>query len=144
MATIMQSQLKDVGIDVEIKVMEWGAYLTGMNAGEQSMFIIGWTCQSPDPDLAVYAPFHSSKKGAGGNYAFLSDPQIDDMIMKGRTMKDGADRKALYYALQKRIVEQAPWVFLMNGEQVVGAAKNVKGFKPSVFGYHYKAGVYFE
>ncbi|HOX30844.1 MAG TPA: ABC transporter substrate-binding protein [Spirochaetales bacterium] len=144
MATIMQSQLKEVGIEVEIKVMEWGAYLTGMNAGEHNMYIVGWTCQSPDPDLAVYAPFHSSKKGAGGNYAFFSNPKVDELIMKARTMKDGPERKKAYFDLQKLIIAEAPWVFLMNGEQVVGARKGVRGFKPSVFGFHYKANTYFE
>lgn len=136
MATIMQSELKEVGIDAKISVLEWGAYLTGLSEGKQDMFIIGWTCQTPDPDMAVYAPLHSSKAGAGGNYSFFSNPNVDQLIMKGRTMKDSDERKAVYTEIQKEVVAQAPWIFLSNGEQVVGASKSVKGFKPSPFGYH--------
>lgn len=144
MATIIQSQLKEVGITVDIKVMEWGAYLSGLSKGEQDMFILGWTCQSLDPDMAVYSPFISANKGPGGNYSFFTDAKSDELINKARTMKDGPERKQMYFAIQNRIVEQAPWVFLMNGEQVVGASKSVQGFKPSPFGYHPKANVYFK
>lgn len=144
MATIMQSQLKEVGIDVEIKVLEWGAYLDGLAKAQQDMFIVGWTCQTPDPDMAVYAPFHSSKMGSGGNYAYFNDPKADELIMKGRTMKDSDERKTVYEQLQKEIVEQAPWIFLSNGEQVVGASKSVKGFVPSAFGYHVLYNVNFQ
>lgn len=144
MATIMQSQLKEIGIDVEIKVLEWGAYLDGLSKGEQDMFMIGWTCQTPDPDLAVYAPLHSSKAGSGGNYSFFKNDAVDKLIMDGRVMKNSAEREAVYKEIQKVVKEQAPWVFLSNGEQVVGASKNVKGFTPSPFGYHVLYNVKFE
>lgn len=144
MATIMQSQLKEVGIDVEIKVLEWGAYLDGLSKGEQDMFMIGWTCQTPDPDLAVYAPLHSSKVGPGGNYSFFKDAKADELIMKGRVMKNSPEREAVYKELQQEVKAQSPWVFLLNGEQVVGASKSVKGFVPSPFGYHVLYNVSFE
>ncbi|KGK86730.1 ABC transporter substrate-binding protein [Clostridium sp. HMP27] len=144
MATIMQSQLKEVGIEAEIKILEWGAYLDGLSKGEHDMFIIGWTCQTPDPDLAVYAPLHSSKAGTGGNYSFFKNAKVDELIMKGRVMKDSPEREAVYKEIQKEVKAQAPWVFLSNGEQVVGTSKNVKGFVASPFGYHILYNVSFQ
>ncbi|MBM7872205.1 peptide/nickel transport system substrate-binding protein [Clostridium pascui] len=144
MATIMQSQLKEVGIEAEIKILEWGAYLDGLSKGEHDMFIIGWTCQTPDPDLAVYAPLHSSKAGTGGNYSFFKNAKVDELIMKGRVMKDSPEREEVYKEIQKEVKDQAPWVFLSNGEQVVGTSKNVKGFVASPFGYHILYNVSFQ
>lgn len=144
MATIMQSQLKEVGITVQVKVLEWGAYLDGLTKGEEDMFIIGWSCQTNDPDMAVYAPLLSTMGGAGGNYSFFNDPKADELIKKGRSMKDSSEREQVYKDLQQEVVKQAPWVFLSNGEQVVGAKKNVKGFTPSPFGYHVLYNVYFQ
>ncbi|MBE6067977.1 MAG: glutathione ABC transporter substrate-binding protein [Clostridium lundense] len=144
MATIMQSQLKEVGIEAEIKILEWGAYLDGLSKGEHDMFIIGWTCQTPDPDLAVYAPLHSSKAGTGGNYSYFKNAKVDELIMKGRVMKDSPEREAVYKEIQKEVKAQAPWVFLSNGEQVVGTSKNVKGFVASPFGYHILYNVSFQ
>jgi peptide/nickel transport system substrate-binding protein len=136
MATIIQSELKDIGIDVQIKVLEWGAYLAGASKGEHDMFMIGWVSQTTDPDIAVNGPFLSTNKGAGSNYSFFNDPLADQLILKGKTMKDSDERKDVYYQLQKEIIAQAPWVLLYNGEQVVGANKSVKGFKPSPLGFH--------
>lgn len=144
MATIIQSQLKEVGIDVNIEVLEWGAYLNKLSEGKHDMFMIGWTCQTNDPDMAVYAPLHSSKKGAGGNYSFFNNAKVDELIMKGREMKDSDERQAVYYELQKTVKDEAPWIFLTNGEAVVGARKDVKGFEPSPIGYHVLYDVYFE
>lgn len=144
MATIMQSELKEIGIDAEIKVLEWAAYVNALGTGQHDMFILGWVCQTPDPDMAVYSPFLSTNKGAGGNYAYFSDSKLDSLITQGRSMADSDARKEVYYQIQQEIIDQAPWVFLNNGEQVVGTSKSVKGFKPSPFGYHVLYNVSFE
>ena len=136
MATIMQNQLKQVGIIVDIKVMEWGAYLDGTSKGEQEMYIIGWTSQINDPDMSLYAMFHSSKFGAGGNRPFYKNKQVDGLIEQGRQMIDSEARQTLYFDLQNMINADAPWIYLNVGEQVVGTKKMIKGFVPSPFGYH--------
>jgi peptide/nickel transport system substrate-binding protein len=144
MATIIQSELKEIGINLQIKVLEWGAYLDGASKGEEDMYMLGWTSQTPDPDIAVNGPFLSTNKGSGNNYSFFNDPVADKLILQGKTMKDSDARKQVYIQLQQEIVKQAPWVFLFNGEQVVGASKKVKGFTPSPLGYHILYNVSFE
>ena len=144
MATIMQNQLKQVGITAEIKVVEWGAYLEGTARGEQDMFIIGWTASGNDPDISLFAQFHSSKHGAGGNRAFYKNDKVDELLMKGRQMDDSDARKKIYFDLQDMIKADAPWIFLNNGEQVVGVRKNIAGFQPSPLGYHVLYNIKFE
>ncbi|WP_053955934.1 ABC transporter substrate-binding protein [Inediibacterium massiliense] len=134
-ATIMQSQLKEIGIDVEIKVLEWGALLEGLKNKQHDIVVVGWTCQTPDPDMAIYAPFHSTMKGKN-NFAFFGDPQIDELLEKGRLLEDSPEREKVYYDVQKLLREKAPWVVINNGEQVVGVRKGITGFAPSEYGYH--------
>lgn len=136
LATVIQSQLSEVGIQAEISVVEWGAYLSSLYKGESEMFMIGWGAQIPDPDSSLYAPFHSSMKGNGGNMAFFGDPRVDELLEKGRTMKDSPEREQVYFEIQKLIKEQAPWVFILNGEVVYGMNKNIEGFNPSPFGFN--------
>ncbi len=143
MATIIQSQLSEIGIDVEIKVLEWGAYLDGLKAKQHDMFIVGWVSTVPDPEFAVGGVFHSSMKGKM-NFSFFGDPKVDELIEKGKTLPDGADREAVYVELQKELNEKRPWVYLLNDEQICGMQKNVKGFRPSPRGYHELYNVYFE
>ena len=42
-ATIVQSQLEAVGIEVSVEIVEWGQYLEDTAAGKHDMFILGWT-----------------------------------------------------------------------------------------------------
>jgi len=144
MATIIQNELKQVGIIVDIKVMEWGAFLDGTNKGEQEMYMIGWNSQINDPDMSLYAMFHSSKFGAGGNRPFYKNSKVDGLIEQGRQMPDSEARQTLYYELQDMINADAPWIYLNAGEQVVGTKKTIKGFVPSPFGYHVLYNVSFD
>ena len=145
MATIIQSQLKEVGIDVQIDVLEWGALLDRADKREQDAIIVGWTCQTADPDMAVYAPFHTQSNGqVGNNYANFSNEEVDALLEQGRTMEDSDEREEVYKEIQQKIVEEAPWVFLNNGEVVVGAKANLAGFEPTSYGYHSLYNIYFE
>ena len=135
MATIIQAQLKKIGVDVKIQVLEWGAYLQGLKNNEHQLFIVGWTCQTPDPDMAVYPTFSGTQKGAN-NFAYFGDPEIDKLLEKARVTPDGPERKALYFQIQDMLKEQAPWVFLANKKQVYGMQNYLTGFQPSPFGYH--------
>jgi peptide/nickel transport system substrate-binding protein len=145
MATIIQSQLKEVGINVEIEVLEWGAILDKADRREQDAIMLGWTCQTPDPDMAVYAVFHTQQNGqVGNNYANFSNEEVDALMEKGRTTPDSDEREEIYKEIQATINEQTPWVYLNNGEVVVGAKANMTGFVPTAYGYHTLYNITFE
>ncbi len=143
MATIIQSQLEEIGIHVEIKVLEWGSYLENLKRGTHDMFLLGWPAAAPDPDFALTGVFHSSMAGAT-NFAFFKDAEVDRRLDEGRGMEDGPDREAVYEAVQQRIDALCPWVYLHNDEQIVGTRKDVHGLVLSSRGYHLLTPVTFE
>lgn len=141
LATIIQAQLKEVGIDVEIKVLEWGAYLDGLQKKVHDMYILGWVASVPDPEFALAGVFQSN---GGSNYTFFADEEVDALLAKGKSIPDGDEREAVYMKLQERIFDLAPWVYLYNEETFHGSQKNVKGFVPSPRGFHLLTNVIFE
>ena len=141
MATIIQAQLKELGIDAEIKVLEWGAYIQGLQKKTHDLFLLGWGLSVPDPDYAVAGLLET---GAGTNYTFFSDAKLDELLSKGRAMPDGPDREKAYRDMQLYINEQCPMILLHNDESLVGVQKSVKGFISSPFDVHTFATVYFE
>lgn len=135
MSTIIQNQLGEIGIDVEIQVLEWGAYLEGIKNGEHQMFMVGWSTQTPDPDMSLFGPFHSSQKGKN-NFSYYDNKKVDDLLEEGRQLADSPERQAVYEELQSIIRTEAPWIVMNNGEIVVGVRSNIENFNPSPFGYH--------
>ncbi|MBM7614615.1 glutathione ABC transporter substrate-binding protein [Alkaliphilus hydrothermalis] len=143
-AEIVQNQLRDINIETEVQVVEWGTYLDETAAGKHDMFILGWTTVTGDADYGLYALFHSSQFGDAGNRTFWSNDKVDELLDAARVEADPAKRAEYYSEAQEIIREEAPWVFTYNGENLAGTRKNVKGFKQHPAGHHKLVSVYFE
>lgn len=141
MATIIQAQLKKIGIETEIKVLEWGAYLNGLQEKKHDMFLLGWVSTVPDPNFALAGLLGTN---AGSNYTFFSNKEFDDLLAEGRMTPDGDARKEIYRKAQILLNDQCPMVYLHNDESIAGAQKHVKGFAPSTNEVHSFRDVYFE
>ena len=61
MSTVMQSNLKAVGVNVTLQTMEWGAYLAKLRSQEQELFALSWMAGTEDPDMVMYPLLHSSQ-----------------------------------------------------------------------------------
>jgi peptide/nickel transport system substrate-binding protein len=124
-AQVVQSQLKDIGIEVEVKPMEWGLFIDEVvNKNDFDMTILGWI-GATDPDAFMYAQF---KTGEKWNFYKFSDQQVDDLVEQGRTAMDQNERKRIYTDAQKRVAELSPYVFLHINNQYEAYTHQVKGF----------------
>ncbi|WP_353096814.1 glutathione ABC transporter substrate-binding protein [Tissierella praeacuta] len=135
-AEIVQAQLKEVGIDVSIEVVEWGAFLDRTSAGEHDMFILGWTTVTGDADYGLYALYHSSQHGDAGNRFFYTNPEVDRLLDVGKTEVDTEKRLEAYKEVQELIVEDAPQLFLYFQTQNAGENSLVQDFKLHPAGHH--------
>lgn len=135
-AQIAQAQLADIGVDVDVQVLEWSTYLDETAAGNHDMFILGWGTVTADADYGLYALFHSSQFGAPGNRSFWGDPRVDELLDLGRVTEDAEQRRAIYYEAQEIIVEEAPWVFLSFQVFTTGTRDNIAGFVNHPTGSH--------
>ncbi|WP_090823448.1 glutathione ABC transporter substrate-binding protein [Paenibacillus sp. yr247] len=127
-AEVIQSQLKGIGINAEIKVLEWGAYLEATAKGEHDMYVLGWSNLTGDADYNQYFLFHTKAFGNVGNRHFYSNPEIDKLIDAGRRESDPAKRKEIYAKAQEIEMEDASMILLRNNQYLVASGKNVKGF----------------
>ena len=59
MCIIIQDQLKKIGINVEIKIFEFGAYVSKTALPNKELYFLSWN-SSGDGDVALYPLFHSS------------------------------------------------------------------------------------
>ncbi|MGJ0845175.1 peptide/nickel transport system substrate-binding protein [Tissierella praeacuta DSM 18095] len=135
-AEMVQAQLKEVGIDTSIEVVEWGAFLDRTSAGEHDMFILGWTTVTGDADYGLYALYHSSQHGDAGNRTFYSNPEVDKLLDIGKTEVDTDKRLEAYKEAQNLIVEDAPQLFLYFSTQNAGENSAIQGFKLHPAGHH--------
>lgn len=133
MATVMQAWLADVGINLDIQVIEWAAYLDMTARGDHYMFILGWVAVTGDPDYALDI-FHTRSFGAAGNRFFWSNPEVDALLDAARGEINPQVRYNLYIEAQRLIHAGAPLLVAQEGETVIAARRNVRNLIPNPAG----------
>ena len=128
-AVILQDQLKQIGIDLAIETVEWGAFLDGTARGDHEMFLLGWGTVTRDPDYGMYELISTATMGAAGNRSFYSNPTVDKLLEEGRTELDPEKRKAIYKEIQEIIRKDIPMYMIIYPLQNVVTQKNIKNFK---------------
>lgn len=126
-AVILQDQLKQIGIDATIEILEWGSYLDRLIRKEHDMFLLGWT-PSPDADSALYALFHSKNHGSSGNRTYFTNQRMDQLLDMGRESTVPEDRINYYKEAQDIVQEEVPMLVLVYPYDNVGLQKTIKGF----------------
>jgi peptide/nickel transport system substrate-binding protein len=128
MATVIQANLAQVGVRVKIQTMEWGAYLKKYLEAPD-MAEMSWNPSIGDPDHMMYMLLSSDRFPPAFNAGFYQNDKVDDLLRKGRTTIDEKARVPLYKEAQKLVVDDAPWIFVDHGKQVIVHRKRVQGFK---------------
>ena len=125
MAQVAQNELKQIGIDAQLEVVEWGVYIDKWVKRDYDS-MIELRGGSGEPDRFLYRTFYST--GGVNNFLF-KDAEVDKYLDQGRTQTKTAERKATYDKLQALLTDKAPAVFLYcpNENQVL--SKKVSGFK---------------
>ena len=110
-AEIIQRRLKEVGVRMEIRVVEWSAFLSQFIDPRQfEAVLLGWGL-SRDPDL--YDLFHSSKTKPGEfNFVGYHNEEVDQLLIEGRRTFDQGKRTTIYHRVHQLIYDDQPYLFL--------------------------------
>ncbi|MDR3038261.1 MAG: peptide-binding protein [Candidatus Adiutrix sp.] len=110
-ATIIQARLREIGVEVDIRVIEWAAFLKEyLDRHNFDALVMGWTIPT-DPDM--YDIWHSSKNRAGElNFISYKNEEVDRLVDEARFILDQAERKKAYDRVQEILHDDAPYVFL--------------------------------
>jgi peptide/nickel transport system substrate-binding protein len=81
-AVLVQRQLRDIGIDVTLEFYEWSVFITGfIDARHFDACLLAWSL-SVDPD--AYEIWDSSQIEKGFNFVYYRNPEVDQLLEKGR------------------------------------------------------------
>lgn len=125
---VIQNNLKEIGLDASIEVLEWGRYLGDTANGLHDIYILGWTAITLDADYGIYNLMHSSAQGPSGNRSFYANPQVDRLLDAGRSELNAEKRKGYYQTVQEIVRNDYGMIPLYYPYETVGLQKSVKGF----------------
>ena len=138
-AVLIQRRLKDVGIDVQIRAIEWASFISRfIKTGDFDVVVLGWGL-GLDPDQ--FNIWHSSQNQPGQfNFINYNNPKIDALLEQGRLELNPDKRMKIYHEFAKELLEDSPIVYLSAGYGLTAIHKRVKGIDspapPAGIGYN--------
>lgn len=135
-AEIIQHRLREIGIVVDIRVIEWAAFINEfIDKKKFEAIILGWSL-GQDPDQ--YDIWHSSKTEAKElNFITYKNSEVDELLIKARETFDLEERKRYYHRLQEILAEDQPYTFLYVPEALPVVHARVQGIEPAPAGISY-------
>ena len=134
-AQLVQANCADVGIEVDIAMMEWGVFLEYVAKPEYDMMILG-VSNRRDPEATFGPNFHSRNIGAAGNRARYNSPETDKLIDDAKAEMDYNKRVQLYHQIQDKLYEDCVWQPLATKKNYVAMVKGVTGINYSAIESH--------
>jgi peptide/nickel transport system substrate-binding protein len=106
----IQKDLEQVGIDVELKKLEWTSYLQALRSGQHEICLIGWMADIGDPDgfLHVLLDRDNARPGSSTNYAWYGGERVHELLLEARATLDQPRRAALYGEVQEIVFDEVP------------------------------------
>ena len=125
-AVLIQRRLKEIGIDVSIRKVEWASFIERfIKTGDFDVVVLGWSL-ALDPDQ--YSIWHSSQQAPGQfNFIGYNNPHADELLERGRLELNPDKRMKIYHEFAKVLLEDSPIVYLYTGYGLPAIHRRVKG-----------------
>jgi peptide/nickel transport system substrate-binding protein len=134
----IQSNLADIGIQVDIQSMEWATFLETKNAedADWDLFLGAWR--------ATIEPQYMDQIWSEENIPQLNsvgyiNPEIDRLFEEAGKNCDVDFRKDNYAQVQQILANDSPYIFLFNNKAWQGINNRIQGIEPTPLGIGYNS-----
>ena len=138
MGLMLQSDLKELGVDISVQNLPWSKIVANHANKESSPQMIATVLSFSyaDPDNFLYPAWHSSSHGSWQSGSWYANDQVDKLLDQARQVVEREERVSLYQEAQKVINEDMPALFTMNQASRYAIRDSVQGFQDNgVVGY---------
>lgn len=127
-ALIYQQTLKQLGIEMNIRTLEWTVFLKQVHGHKFDSIMMSWgSSLESDP----YQLWHSSQSKPGGsNYMSYKNAEVDKILEEARHTLDKDKRNAMYQKFSAIVAEDAPYLFLFARPNLFVGTKRFQNVLP--------------
>ena len=130
---LLQAQWKEIGIESEIKQMDYNALIPLVTKGDHNLASIGWI--QADPDVARILLYSKNIENGYGWTRFRS-AELDDLLVRAAATVDAAQRTELYGQIQQIAMRNALVVPIHDLAAIYALRSYVKGFRVDTRGWY--------
>ena len=134
MATVMQAQLRETGIDLRIRSAEFGTFYSDVTRGAFQIYALRWIGSNEDPDIFRYAFATGMMPPIGGNRGHYSNARVDALLEEASRTSDRQLRRRNYVAVQQILAEDLPVLPLWYPDNEIVHSTRMTDVHPGVSG----------
>lgn len=135
-AQVIQNDLKSAGIEMEIEIMEAGAYTTDVySKGDYQVTLSSWCAMFTDAYSLLYSQFHKDCYGGTGNITHVVSDELSGKL-EDAAMKTGDEKLAAYEDVAQYISDQAYVASLVFEPTTITTNANLKGVEADALGIY--------
>lgn len=132
--TVVQAQLRRVGVQTDLRFMEWTSYVGVLQSPEDrpAAMALGFSPEkmiSPAADLR--SEFHSEGFSNLGSY---SNAVVDSLLDLLKTPLSATERREIYSDIQSRVAEDIPMLFVINVPRLAIVGSRLQGMEADLNG----------
>lgn len=124
-SVFLQSQLKELGIRVELQMLEYAVQIQAGKKGEKNLLFTGGSGFAAGDSLMPF--FFSDYADDGFAFSKFKDAKLDALMIKAKATADDAERTSLYQQAQIYIMEQALILPVYDYTVAIGVSKQMQG-----------------
>jgi peptide/nickel transport system substrate-binding protein len=131
--TLVQAQLKKIGIRVDIRVMEYSAYIERILASDYDAALVEWKATTK---VDLTALFHSkSMRPKGYNFVSYSNPEVDRLIDEAVGKTDLASARELWNRVQRLVYADQPYTFVAIPKEITAVDDRFCNIAPNAISF---------
>ena len=123
-AQVLQQQLAEIGIEASINAPEWSEWLELEGNFMYDAYICNWNGLI-DADQYYYLQHRTDQVF---NFTGYSNPEFDELVEQGRSISDFDERYEIYEQANQILVDEAPYIYMYNKQEIRAYLPEVKGF----------------
>jgi len=128
-AEVLQAQLREIGVDVEIAMVDTGGFSSAIRADDYDLATNASYGAPYDPVSLLTAVFRSKPLVTDTSGLFFASPELDQMIDEVVTIQDATERQAMYDRIWSYLDENAAVVPIVYTSRIYALSSSVHGFR---------------
>lgn len=126
-AEMLQADFKKIGVNVEVKPIEWGELLRRARTGEHTAVVLGWASDNGDPDNFLSNNLSCAGMEDGSNFSRWCDSGFNNLLKQASEESDVAKRTEMYKQAQVIFHDELPWIPLFHPLNALATSNKVTG-----------------
>lgn len=135
-AQMIQADVKKIGIELEISIVESGKFWEDLENSDYEMMMMGWSYVVMDPDVGFYS-LYQSEEIIAGNYVRLNDEKLDELLLQGRISSDETERDAVYRKAEDIAMNSAAYIPIYWRNTIIAYNSSLQGVKIPPCGFYF-------